>query len=217
MHLHLHLLRHGPTAIQGRFQGRTDLPLTDGGGRAMTRTAECLGRIDGIVTSPLRRCAEFARPFAANRSIPLHVEEGLRELDFGRWDGRPLDEIREEDGAALAAFHADPRRRPPEGEAPLAFVRRVCATIETIVDDAIRRGTDGEDRSRHLLLVTHGGVIKTVIARVLHMPLEDCSHIARLEVKPATLSHLSLFVDDGGKRLWQLHGLNLGGEERTPS
>ncbi|MGH8587449.1 MAG: histidine phosphatase family protein [Gammaproteobacteria bacterium] len=73
--------------------------------------------------SPLARCADFARALARRRSIPLEVNEDLREMHFGTWEGRTAAELMERYPEALSRFWRDPLNHPSPGAEPLARLR----------------------------------------------------------------------------------------------
>src|SRR6478736_5602619 len=85
------LLRHGETALFAErwFAGRGDLPLTGlGEKQAGAAAARLAGRkVDAIVSSPLRRARQAADAVAAATGVPVSVEDGLMEVDFGAWEG----------------------------------------------------------------------------------------------------------------------------------
>jgi broad specificity phosphatase PhoE len=170
------LLRHG--AVEGGevYRGRTDDPLSIIGRVQMWEAMAGFKRWDRIVSSPLRRCADFATEFAYYHDIPLSLEPGLAELDFGEWEGRSATELMQSSHAALTAFWRDPRNHtPPGGEALVDFRHRVVEAWE-----ALRLTHDGQ----HLLLVTHGGVIRMLLCHLQGWPLE---RILEIEVKHAGL------------------------------
>ena len=89
-----HCLRHGVTDWnrQGRFQGRTDIPLNDEGiaqAHAAARRLRNL-RLDQVVASPLVRAAATAKIVAASSATPLAIDDGLIECDFGSLEGRSI-------------------------------------------------------------------------------------------------------------------------------
>lgn len=158
MSLHLDLLRHGETECGGGFRGSLDDALTPCGWAQMRAATAQAGPWDLLVSSPLARCAAFAAELAECRELPLVLEADLRELHFGAWEGRRAAELMaEDDGAALGRFWADPYAfTPPEGEPLAAFEARVLGAIE-----GLRRRYAGQ----RLLLVTHGGVMRLLLAR----------------------------------------------------
>lgn len=106
-----------------------------------------------IVTSPLRRCAAFARDWGERHGIAVSTDERLAELDFGDWEGRTPAEIHATDPQALGRFWTDPWRHPPPGGESLEdFRRRVLAAWH-----------DWNRRQGNILFITHGGVIRLLL------------------------------------------------------
>ncbi len=165
------LLRHGEIKGGKRFRGTTDDPLTPHGFEQMRRATRPPFSCDLVISSPLTRCASFANELSQNTSVPLLIEPRLRELDFGDWEGRTSKEIYETSPKALAKFWHDPQKYPPpNGERLLDFRARVL--------DAFTQLTQTY-RDQHLLLVTHGGVIRILLCQLQNSPL---SEILELEV-----------------------------------
>src|SRR5919108_5448299 len=111
----LALLRHGDTAwsVEGRIQGRTDIPLSDAG-RAALRTFRLppVCREMRVVTSPLARCVETAALIGAPGAAR---EARLAEMSWGAWEGRVLTELRAELGDAMRENEARGWDFRPEG------------------------------------------------------------------------------------------------------
>ena len=87
----LYLIRHGETDwnIVKRLQGATDIPLNENGEALARETAEGLKEIpfDMVFTSPLKRAYRTAEIVKGNREIPLIIEERIREICFGDYEG----------------------------------------------------------------------------------------------------------------------------------
>src|SRR5699024_9738347 len=116
-----------------------------------------------IVTSPMRRCREFAEELATARDLPLIVDERFREMSFGDWEGVLASEIWAGQPARAKACYVDPHNHPPPGGEPLSAVRsRVAAGWADLVVTY---------REQHVLLIAHGGVMRSLLAHVLDMPL----------------------------------------------
>lgn len=177
------LLRHGETLGGSRFRGRLDDPLTKRGWEEMWATVGPGGRDgqedqawDGIVTSPLARCADFARALSQQMGIPLSLDPRLAELDFGDWEGQTAADLMAADAEALGRFWADPvAHPPPRGEPLLAFQGRVLAAW----DELLR-----QDRGDRTLVISHGGVIRVILCQVLGYPL---GRLLELDVGHASL------------------------------
>ncbi|PJK08511.1 histidine phosphatase family protein [Lysobacteraceae bacterium NML08-0793] len=143
------LLRHGDTG-KASYRGQLDDALTTQGWQQL-RQAVAGRHWDRILTSPLQRCAAFARELASQRALPLTVAEGLAEYHFGRWQGIPIAQIAEQDGEALAAFWADPWHHPPPGAETLAqFAARLHAAL----------AANAPTTDERVLVITHGGAIR---------------------------------------------------------
>jgi len=110
-------LRHGQTDWNrdGRYQGTTDTPLNEMGSAQASVAAGALAAmpIDRIVASPLIRALKTAAIVAEALHVPIHVDRGLRERNFGSFDGLVIREVktRPASGSELA-FYPAARRRP---------------------------------------------------------------------------------------------------------
>ncbi|MHB1142886.1 MAG: alpha-ribazole phosphatase family protein [Sulfuricaulis sp.] len=185
--VYLDLLRHGETEGGARYRGTTDDPLNAAGWVQMWSAVKDGVHWQGIVTSSLRRCAEFARALARQRSIPLTFDERLAEMHFGAWEGRSTTELMLADPDALARFWDDPAAHAPPGAEPLArFATRVLVAWNDIVRD---------HPGRRVLLVTHGGVIRVILCHVLRRPVE---RLLELDVGHAALHRIRADIDAQG-------------------
>ena len=146
------LMRHlRPAVAEGICYGITDLDLAVGHEAALEAVLERLPALDGIATSPLRRCRILAEVIATRRGLTACVDPRLIEMDFGVWEGLPWNDIRR---AELDAWVANfQHARPQSGES----VAELAARTQTAL--AEYRAAPG-----HHLLVTHAGVIKAALA-----------------------------------------------------
>ncbi|HKJ71909.1 MAG TPA: histidine phosphatase family protein [Gammaproteobacteria bacterium] len=182
------LIRHGEPEGGRMFRGVTDHPLSDRGWAQMRLATAGEAGWQAVVTSPLVRCAGFAEVLAETRALPLEPEPGLREMDFGAWEGRTASDILANGPGDLGAFWADPERAAaPGGEALADFRERVVAAWEELM---------ARHAGRHVLVVGHGGAIRVILAHVLGMPL---ANLFRMEVAYAGRSRIR--SDDAGTRL----------------
>jgi len=185
----IHLLRHGETTVNNGFRGRLDDPLSETGWRQMVTAVEGVSRCDVIVTSPLVRCAAFAREQAQSHRVPLMEESAMQELDFGQWEGRTAVDILETEGEVLNDFWRDPlHHSPPGGEDVCDFVQRVTEAWEKTIKC---------HQSKRILLFTHGGVIRVILCLVKGLPFEqmlglDVPHAARYDIEVDHQSEYSL-------------------------
>lgn len=157
------LLRHGETQGGNCYRGSRDDLLTALGWEQMEAATGTIAW-ERIVASPLKRCADFAQDLAGRLAIPLAFDERLREMHFGAWEGRTAAELMESAPDALARFWRDPAAYPPPGAEALGdFQARVLAAW-----DELRNQPNG----RRVLVVGHGGPIRTILCTVLGHPLD---------------------------------------------
>lgn len=153
------LMRHGTTG-QPSYRGRLDDALSETGW-AQSRAAVVEEHFDRVVSSTMRRCADFAHELGAARGLPLRLDARLVEYDFGAWQGRRIDDLQREEPDALARYRADPEHHaPPGAEDFAAFGRRIAAAL----DDA------DADPAQRVLVLTHGAVIRWVQCRLAGLP-----------------------------------------------
>lgn len=188
------LLRHGEAA-PGLCLGRDfDAPLTAMGWAQMRGALDGgIAAWDGVVSSPLRRCAAFAEELAQHRQLPLRQEPRWRELGFGVWEGRSWNALYEEEGERLLAFQRKPARHPAlGGEDYPDFEARVAEAWAGLLETA---------RGGHWLLVTHGGVQRAILRLLLGFPVE---RLFGIHVPYACLTRIG--KDDGGPPRLIFHG-----------
>ncbi|WP_148862696.1 histidine phosphatase family protein [Marinobacter fonticola] len=163
-HTLIDLIRHGEPEGGPKFRGTLDDPLSDLGWHHMAQATRGENQWDAVIASPLRRCREFAEKLAAERNLPLTIEEGIREVSFGEWEGKTSAAVAEAYGDHLKNFWANPvDHTPPGGEALGIFHKRVIESWSEILQKH-----DGQK----ILLVCHGGIIRMILAEVLGIPLE---------------------------------------------
>ena len=177
------LVRHGslPPNPERRMVGARDIPLSDAG-RAQIRTMARqfvpeLGQgVGAVICSDLDRCRETAAlllenmPEASQQArLPLHLEPGLREICLGRWQGMTKAEIESTWPGAYAARGQDMAHYcPPEGESFMQAQRRALAALVRW-----RRAYPYAT----LIVVSHAGIIGTLLAHYLALPLRHVLQI----------------------------------------
>ncbi|MFH8754155.1 bifunctional RNase H/acid phosphatase [Streptomyces atroolivaceus] len=185
------LLRHGETALtpEKRFSGSggSDPELSETGRHQAACAAEAFaarGTVQEIVSSPLRRCRETASAVAGRLGLEVRIDEGLRETDFGAWEGLTFAEVRERHGSDLTTWLASPDAAPTGGGESFAEVaERVSATRDRLI---------ARHAGRTVLLVTHVTPIKTLVRLALGAPPES---LFRMELSPASVSTVAYYAD----------------------
>ena len=182
------LVRHGVTvySVARRFAGRSDLELTDAGveqaSRAAGRIAE-LGPVDVLISSPLRRTRQTAQQIADRLGLPVLIEDGVIETDFGDWDGYTFDEVRQRWPVELQRWLDDPSAAPPSGESFETVTRRVRRARDRILS---------QHGGKTVVVVSHVSPIKTLVRLALDAP--DTA-MQRMFLAPASISAIEYYAD----------------------
>jgi alpha-ribazole phosphatase len=190
----IYLLRHGDTGRQGCYIGSTDVPLSATGRQQVCDTARTLRQknINKIFCSPMLRCRQTCEQLGLE--TPCQMNELLKEVDFGQWEGKSFAEIAADDAEAVTAWTTDPANFCfPGGEALVNFHNRVLAIMKML----------DEDSSNCILLISHGGIIRHLLCHCLGIPTEK--YLA-FDVQPGSYSSL-LLCSGGGI----LTGMNIRG------
>jgi alpha-ribazole phosphatase len=171
MAMRVDLLRHG--ALEGgvRYRGTVDDALTPEGRAAMEAVwAELVGDVERIITSPLSRCAQPAREWAAQSGVPLVIEPRLSEMRYGAWEGLTADEIRARFPGMLERWRDNPEGMLIPGAETVDELRARVAAFW----DELRAGREGE----RILVVAHSGSLRMLIAHVLGAPVATTRRLA---------------------------------------
>ncbi|MGZ4959317.1 MAG: histidine phosphatase family protein [Methylomonas sp.] len=193
----LDFLRHGEPQGGRRYRGITEDPLTELGWQQMA--GQCADRRwDVVISSPLRRCRDFAAAWCEQHHLCLQVDPAWREINFGDWEGQTAEQITSHSPNALQAFYADPLAyTPPNAEQYRDFAARIGQGFEDML--AAHAG-------QHVLIVTHAGVIRVLFSLFLGIPAAKSWQI---DVPHACLTRFSCFLDQSG-RFIQLNFHNSG-------
>jgi len=167
----VYFVRHGQTDwnAQNRMAGLTDLSLNDIGRRQAIEAGTCLGWLDkqiaglDFIAGPLARTRQTMEIVRATLGLDVaayRLDERLKELDFGKWEGLTWAQIRETDPANFQRRAADPWGfAMPGGESYAEVGDRVRAFLATIRRDSV--------------VVSHGGVCRAVLALAAGFPTEQ--------------------------------------------
>jgi probable phosphoglycerate mutase len=136
------LAPHGETETSARRVVGGDAGLTAAGRTQARALAEELAGfpVEVCLTSGARRARETAQLALAGRDVPVAVLPELADIDFGAFEGRPLEEYRR-----WVAAHP-PAEAPPGGESRVATLRRFARAFRALVARP----------ERHVLVVAHG-------------------------------------------------------------
>lgn len=187
------LWRHGQTTwnAENRFQGQTDIPLSETGVAQAERAARMLAALkpDRIFSSDLSRAASTAGALSRVTGLPVGLDKDLRERSGGLWEGLTSEEIWERYPVERAAWD------PPEGETGAVVGDRVAA--------ALARIADGLGEGELAVVASHGAAIRMGLERFLGL---DTDHAGVL----GPLTNCSWSVLASTSRGWRLLEHNAG-------
>jgi len=168
MTLNLYLVRHGQTdySLGNKFCGSIDPPL-NATGLAM---AEAIGarygrqRWAAIYASPRLRTRQTAAPTARAAGVEVQIEDGLREIAYGEWEGLAEADVERDQPERFHAWAAHPGRvSPPGGETAVEIAARATAAV-----DAIRARHGAGD----VLVVSHKATLRVLICALLGVDVD---------------------------------------------
>jgi len=163
----IYLIRHGQTDWNKarRFQGSKDIPLNDEGRSQALKLQRSMKDVplDFIVASPLKRAYETAEILNQAYNLPINVDEGLQEINFGRWEGLDFQTIQKEYPAEAELWLKDPGRLViPQGEGFEEFKERVWQSFLYWTN---------REEYKNMAVVAHGGTCAAIICSVLNKPV----------------------------------------------
>jgi phosphoserine phosphatase len=178
------LIRHGHVAgiEPPRFRGRTDIALTALGEAQANAAAQRIGALSrptAIYTSPMSRCIATGEAIAKTVNAPSQVLDQLNDLDYGLWQWKSHEEIRNSFAEQYETWHTAPQLfRFPQGESLQDLVARAA--------DALR-GVLERHRDQTVVLVSHDSVNRALLTQVLDQPL---SAYSRIVVEPCGITEI---------------------------
>ena len=202
----IYLIRHGETedADSGRYKGHLDVPLSENGDKQIKKLAKyisgeagkrgsaevvrsespdfLISGLSAIYCSDLIRAVKSADIIAEQFDLKPMILAGLRERNFGEWEGMTFNEIEEKWPDAFSAWASNPLKFSPMGGESTSEVReRVMPAFNEITD---------KHKGQNIAIVSHGGVIRIILCELLGMPLEN---IFRIEQDFAALNIIELW------------------------
>jgi len=185
--MNLLLVRHGETLWNraGRYQGRTDIPLSDVGLEQVAALGKRLANVAiGVaIASPLGRAKTTAEAILAGRSTPLELDDGLLEISHGEWEGKLASEIAISHVEMFGVWRSHPDRHVPAG--PNA---ETLGDVEARAWAVIERVTRRLSGDQTALVAAHDAVNRVILCRVLGLPL---TRVWTFRQASATLNVLS--------------------------
>jgi broad specificity phosphatase PhoE len=169
-------VRHGATEWNrdGRYQGHSDSPLSEEGLAQSHEVAGALANraIEAIYSSDLQRARFTADVIARPHNLPVHLDERLREISLGEWEGMQVEEIAAKYPDAWRAIQQDPvHARAPFGESVDEVAQRALACLRSLA---------ARHPSGPIVVVSHGLTLSCVQCLIDGIPLD----LARQRIPP---------------------------------
>lgn len=168
MGIKLFLIRHGQTSwnVEGKYQGSCDIELNSTGIQQAELASKYLSRVkfSKIYSSPLKRTMKTANIINGRTEVEIKIDKDLKEVDFGKWEGLKFNEIDKDYHEDYQQWLTDPyNNHPTGGESFKELTLRTTSAIDSIVAE------NTDDSS--VAIVTHGGVILSLLVYWLQIPL----------------------------------------------
>ena len=190
--MNIYLIRHTlPNVLPGICYGQADLELADSFAAELQSIQAKLAHITSpaLVSSPLRRCSILAESLALHFDTPVvNKDERLMELNFGDWELRRWADIPQ--GVVNEWSDTHIQQAPPNGE---SFVALHARAKEFFIELTSKE-------HEHVLVFTHAGVIRALIAEISGMPLTAAANI---HVDYGSVTHV--VVENGVTRLERIN------------
>lgn len=183
-------IRHGQTEwnIAGRFQGQSDIALTEEGKQQAQLLAKNfpVEHIDAIYSSDLQRAMFTAQAVADKFQLPVHPEKAFRELSFGDYEGLTYKEIAARDAKCLECFWTRPDLLHfPHGETFAQVQQRAITRLKEIL---------AENDGKTIVIAAHGAVLRTILATAMHIDLRYAWHLRQFNTAVSIVNY-----DDNGE------------------
>ncbi|MCF8002070.1 MAG: alpha-ribazole phosphatase [Halanaerobiales bacterium] len=180
------LIRHGETEWNksSKYQGNIDIELNKKGQKQARELFEYLKdeKFDLIYSSTLKRAYHTVKDIAEYQKKDIITSPDLMEIDFGEWEGSTFSEIEKKYPKLAKKWAKDPTCcKPPQGEHISEVEKRVGKTIDQIID---------QNEDKKILIATHGGIVRIIIAYLLDLPL---NRIFSIEVDNVSISRIKLY------------------------
>ncbi|MDR5783681.1 histidine phosphatase family protein [Caballeronia sp. LZ065] len=133
------------------------------------------GEITRVISSPAR----VAREMAACIAHDFDIDPAFDDIDYGRWRGRSIRELADDEAAQLSAWLTDPQARPHGGESIEMLAARVIEGLARI---------EREMPCGRCIVVTHAIVVKAAVAHAQRKPLAS---VYAMNVAPCSVTVLN--------------------------
>ena len=182
--MEIYLLRHGKTVQPGTYTGSTNVELSTEGRQQITSLSPFLQSIkfDSCFCSPLTRCVQTLHLLEVDTD-PIY-DDGLKEIDFGSWEGLSFEQVQKEFPDLLAGWGREGEDFCfPGGEMIRAFNSRITRWLDNLLTKDVNR----------VLIVAHGGVIRIAICHLLGLDTSNAFAVNPREGKVSMINVIDGF------------------------
>lgn len=168
------IIRHGFSVTNKAkvFTGQNDVDLAPEGYEQAESVCRYIAenyKVDCIYSSDLKRTVSTILPLAKKLGLEIRTEKDIRELDVGEWQGRTVEDVRNEASEQFEAYRADPANHGcPGGENYTDVCKRALPAFERIAK---------ENDGKTVAVATHGGVIRIMTCVFRGLPLDEVKNI----------------------------------------
>lgn len=185
------LVRHARTVwnTEKKYGGHSNVSLDETGKKQIHQVSKRLKDypIKAVYASDLDRAYETALPIAGYHNLPVIKIDGLREINFGQWEGKTYDQIICHHQELMDAWIKDPYNTClPDGESLTDLQERVVRCIKEILS---------AHSEETVVIVTHAGPIWVLISYVLGVPLNN---YWRIKLSNTSVSIIDFYEDGYG-------------------
>lgn len=169
--MEIYIVRHGTTPWneKKKLQGNVDKELNEEGRRVARLTGEALKNvsIDKIYSSPLKRAYETAMLIGKDRNIPIIIDERLKEIDFGDYEGQCASELEKDETQLFRFFFSEPEkyRASGTGEELEELCKRTKEFMQQIIEPQ-------KEQLERIIIVGHGAMNKALMCYILDHGIE---------------------------------------------
>ncbi len=186
----IYIIRHGQSLgnLQGGFAGHTDYPLSDLGHRQARMTADYLrdAHIDVVLSSTLSRAVQTAQPIAADRGLTVLPCAEFMEMNFGKWEGMPLDAVEAKYPGSITEWKTEMYKTVcPDGESMVECYDRAIKALQNAAKTY---------KDKDICIVSHGALIKCMLCYLHGFAVTDIQRAAW-----ADNASVTTVENDGGR------------------
>ncbi|MCI5108886.1 MAG: class I tRNA ligase family protein [Candidatus Pacebacteria bacterium] len=195
----IYVMRHGESKknVLGVFDRELDkYPLTDTGRTEVLKSVSKLkGKLDTIITSPVRRTKETAEIVAKELGVEVVISEELREVDQGSWEGKKENEVNRK---AYDSLPEEQYYRAPRGDHGESW-KDVEDRVYSFVKNTL------EETNKNVLFITHGGLMVYLTKSLRRLSLGKTRDLFKKDEYKGYANAIHFYIDTGTMKEFDFH------------